>query len=144
MAALDPSPSVARSRGELLRAPLLLGAAGLGVVAALHLRDPHQAGSWGGCPFLALTGLPCPGCGGLRAVNDLTNGDVVGAISSNVLAVLLLATSGVLWLVWTWRRARGQDAPLLRMNLTAGLVLLGLFVAFGAFRWTPWGAWLAP
>ena len=31
--------------------------------------------SWGLCPSAAL-GFSCPGCGGLRAVNDLTHGDV--------------------------------------------------------------------
>ena len=41
-------------------------------------------------PILAITGRPCPGCGGLRAVNDLTNGDVAGALSSNLMAVALV------------------------------------------------------
>lgn len=133
-----------RSRAQLLRGPLALGVAGVAVVGALHLRDPHSSGSWGYCPFLALTGLPCPGCGGLRAVNDLTNGDVVGAMSSNLVAVLLLGSAVVVWGVWTVRRARGQAAPLLNLSLRGGLVLLAAFLVFGAFRWTPWGAWLAP
>ena len=77
-------------------------------------------------------------------MNDLTNGDVVGAVSSNVMAVLLLAAAVVVWGVWTVRRARGQDAAALSVGLRGGLVLLAVFVAFGAFRWTPWGAWLAP
>ncbi len=141
MTALRAEP---RDRAQLLRAPLVLGVAGVAVVGALHLRDPHSSGSWGYCPFLYLTGLPCPGCGGLRAVNDLTNGDVVGAVSSNVMAVLLLAAAVVVWGVWTVRRARGQDAAALSVGLRGGLVLLAVFVAFGAFRWTPWGAWLAP
>ena len=49
-----------------------------GAAVLLHLRDPHEQGSYGFCPFLALTGHPCPGLRGLRAVNDLTHGDVVG------------------------------------------------------------------
>ena len=43
---------------------------------ALRLRDPHDSGSWGYCPWKLLTGLDCPGCGALRAVNDLTHGDL--------------------------------------------------------------------
>ena len=54
---------------------------------SLHLRDPHASGSWGYCP-ISLLGLYCPGCGGLRAVNDLTHGDVIGAVSSNALLIL--------------------------------------------------------
>ena len=35
----------------------------------------------------AAVGIWCPACGGLRAVNDLTNGDVLGAASSNLVFV---------------------------------------------------------
>ena len=66
----------------------LVTAAVVGAAAvALHFRDPHSSGSWGICPLFAATGIYCPGCGGLRAVNDLTNADVVAAASSNLLFV---------------------------------------------------------
>ena len=32
------------------------------------------------CPFLAITGWYCPGCGSLRAVHDLLHGDLAGAV----------------------------------------------------------------
>ena len=58
-----------RTRGaRSLRDPVLVGAVGLGAVTLLHLHDPHSSGAYGFCPFLLVTGLPCPGCGGLRAV----------------------------------------------------------------------------
>jgi len=138
------SVSVHRSRPDLLRAPLLIGAAGASAAAVVHLRDPHDAGSYGYCPFLVLTGHPCPGCGGLRAVNDLTHGDVVGAVSSNVLVVALLGVVGTLWLIWTIRRLRGEDRPMIRMSERSGVLLLAVVVAFGVVRNTPWGSWLAP
>ena len=79
-AAADARPGVRRpTRCDRLRGPLLTGGLVAGLTLALHFRDPHASGSWGFCPWLALTGHYCPGCGGLRAVNDLTNGDVVGA-----------------------------------------------------------------
>ena len=76
------------SRTASLRAPGLVGAGGVALAAALLLRDPDQPGAWPRCPFLALTGVPCPGCGGLRALHDLLTGDVVAALSSNAWAVL--------------------------------------------------------
>lgn len=132
------------SRSELLRAPMLVGAAGIGALTLLHFHDPHQSGSYGYCPFLLLTGQPCPGCGGLRAMNDLTNGDVVGALSSNAMAVVLLVVMSVAGVVWFYQRLRGRPVPLLagKSPVLWGLVIA--FVLFGAFRWTPWGVWLRP
>ena len=54
-------------------------------------------GAWGFCPWLVLTGTYCPGCGGLRAVNDLTNGDVRAAFASNALFVALVPAIAVMW-----------------------------------------------
>jgi hypothetical protein len=133
-----------RSTTELFRAPAVLGMAGAGALVVLHLRDPHESGSYGFCPFLAVTGHPCPGCGGLRAVNELTHGDIMGALSSNLLAVGLLALLTVAWAAWVVRRARGSDdrMPVVR-DRTLVLVLV-VALAFGVLRNTPWGAWLAP
>jgi hypothetical protein len=135
----------AMSRAALVRDPILIGVAGASTVAALHFHDPHLRGSWGFCPFLLLTGHPCPGCGGLRAVNDLTNGDIVGAVSSNAFAVGLVAALGVAWVVWFVRRWRG-DTQARWFTLSPPVVtgLLVVMVVFGVFRLTPWGAWLRP
>ncbi|WP_332663638.1 DUF2752 domain-containing protein [Aeromicrobium sp.] len=127
-----------------LRAPALVGAAGLGAAVLLHFHDPHDSGSYGYCPFLQLTGKPCPGCGGLRAVNNLTRGDVIGAISSNVLAVALVAVLAVAWVLWVARRLRGRVDPMMVLNLKAGYAMIGVLVVFGILRNTPWGSWLAP
>lgn len=127
-----------------LRAPALVGAAGLGAAVLLHFHDPHDSGSYGYCPFLQLTGKPCPGCGGLRAVNNLSRGDVVGAISSNVLAVALVAVLAVAWVLWVARRLRGKVDPMMVLNLKAGYAMIGVLVVFGILRNTPWGSWLAP
>jgi hypothetical protein len=132
-------------RAALVRDPALFGLGGAAAVAALHFRDPHVSGSWGYCPFLLLTGLPCPGCGGLRAVNDLTNGDVVGALSSNAFAVALVAVVSACWVVWLVRRACGNaSAQWLTLTMPTTTTLLVVMAVFGVFRWTPWGAWLRP
>ena len=133
-----------RSKTELFRAPAVVGMAGAGALVVLHLRDPHESGSYGFCPFLAVTGHPCPGCGGLRAVNELTHGDMVSALSSNLLAVGLLALLAVAWAAWVVRRARGSDDRMLVIRDRTLVLVLVVVLAFGVLRNTPWSAWLAP
>ncbi len=111
---------------------------------ALRLRDPHVEGSWGVCPSAAL-GLTCPGCGGLRAVHDLTGLDLAGAASSNlalVVATPVLLLALVAWGVARWR-ARPWPRPPDAVLLGAALVLGALLVAFTVARNLP-GSWLAP
>lgn len=116
-------------------------AAALGLaVAALHLRDPHQRGSWGLCPFKALTGWDCPGCGGLRAVNDLSNGELSSAWHSNALVVSLVPVAVLLWLGWVVVATTGRRPRLSLAVRRVPLVLLpAAAIAFAVFRNTPWG-----
>ena len=62
----------ATSTGGLpaVRAPV--GAAGLALAATAYvgLVDPNESGHYPTCPFLALTGRFCPGCGSLRAARN--------------------------------------------------------------------------
>jgi hypothetical protein len=113
--------------------------------AALHVRDPHQHGSWGLCPLYAATGIYCPGCGGLRAVNDLTDGHLGAALSSNLLVTLLIPVGVVLLAVWALDRWQGRNRqlPWRRLRpLVVGLVTVMLL--FAVARNTGPGAWLAP
>ncbi|MEO6605050.1 MAG: DUF2752 domain-containing protein, partial [Aeromicrobium sp.] len=132
------------TRRTSLRDPAIAGAVGMGAFALLHFHDPHESGSYGFCPFLELTGRPCPGCGGLRAINNLTRGDFVAAVSSNVLAVALFAVLSVAWVLWVARRARGQSGPMIVLTAKAGVVVLVAFAVFGIVRNLPFGSWLMP
>jgi hypothetical protein len=136
--------AVERTRSRLLRDPVVAGVAGVAAVTLLHVRDPHVDGAYGSCPFLELTGLPCPGCGGLRAVSTLTHGDVMGALSSNALAVALVAVLALAWATWVVKRARGTNARMLVLSDRALVLVLVVALAFGVARNTPWGAGLAP
>lgn len=127
-----------------MRTPLIAGAAGLATFTLLRVRDPHVDGAYGFCPFLLLTGQPCPGCGGLRAVNLLTRGEVVAAVSSNLFAVGLVLIAVVSWAVWLGRRARGIPTRYLTWSARTVTVLGVIAAVFGLARLTPWGAWLAP
>lgn len=134
------------SRSDRMRGPLVTAGLLGGLTLALHLRDPHGPGSWGFCPWTALTGLYCPGCGGLRAVNDLTNGDLVGAASSNLVFVALVPVLAFLWLRWAGRSWTG--APENERGVQHPGVWIAFFavvmVVFAVMRNLPAGNWLAP
>lgn len=139
-----PGSAVTPARRQRLVAPVLTIGALTAATVALHVRDPHAEGSWGICPTAAM-GFACPGCGGLRAVNDLTNGDLLAAASSNLAFVVLLPflLAGLaVWVVARWRGRRVVvPMRIVRPVAWAGLVLL---VAFSVLRNLPAGSWLAP
>lgn len=57
-----------------------LGLAALvGVLLVLHFFPPGQYPIYPVCPLKQNTGLDCPGCGGLRAMHQLTNGNIAAA-----------------------------------------------------------------
>ena len=41
-----------------------------------------------GCPFKTITGIPCPGCGGIRATKCLLNGEIQNALYINPLSCI--------------------------------------------------------
>jgi hypothetical protein len=126
-----------------IRVPLATTFGGLAALTALHFHDPHQSGSWGFCPFLTVTGQPCPLCGGLRAMNDLTRGQVGAALLSNAAAVFILCAGSVLIVRWLIRRARGDSsAVLLTTPRIPTAIFAVLMIVFTVYRWTPWGHWL--
>ncbi len=138
------APAPAPSRWDRMRAPLVtIGGLGLATLA-LHLRDPHVGGSWGVCPSAAM-GFWCPGCGGLRAVNDLTHGEVVSAASSNLLLVVLMPFAVLALVVWALDRWQGRTRRLpRRLVVVGGWALLGAAGLFMLLRNTPAAPWLAP
>ncbi len=132
------------TRWPAIRTPIVVAGAGLAAVSLLHLHDPHNTGAYGFCPFHVLTGLWCPGCGGLRAVNDLTNGDVVGSLSSNVFILPLLVVLVGAWILWVRKRWRGGGGRMIVLHKPSAVAILVLLAAFAILRNTPWGSWFAP
>ncbi len=81
------------------------------------------------CPFLALTGHPCPFCGGTRSFASMWQGDVVAAFRYHPLGPLLFAGTMVATLVTaalliSGRSLRVNLAVENRLYLAAGIAFL--------------------
>ena len=87
-----------------------------------------------------MTGWNCPGCGGLRAVNDLTHGQIDAAVHSNLLFVGLLPLVLIGWGLWVRRRWASTEPMLSARSLRfLGYVLAAMALGFAVIRNTPWG-----
>jgi hypothetical protein len=126
------------------RGPVVVASAGLAAAAVLYLRDPHRPGSYGFCPFHVLTGLWCPGCGGLRATHDLLHGDVWASLTSNVFVAPLVVVLVVALARWTVQRYRGGDGRMIVVRPATSAILVSALAVFTVLRNTPWGSGLAP
>ena len=126
-------------------APVATAAALTAFAAYTYVRSPFQAGAFPTCVFHAGTGLYCPGCGGLRAVNSLLHGHLVEALSLNPLAILAVIPVTIVAIVW-WFGAKagwGWKAP--RVSATAMWAAGAVVLVFTVLRNIPFFApYLAP
>lgn len=148
LAAADrPGGSVAPSRRSRLTGPLVAAGGVLLATGYVALVDPNQGGHYPLCPFKAITGWDCPGCGGLRAVHDLAHGNLAAALDQNALAVVvLIPVAALMWLGWVRRAWTGQERrsePSSRVRALwtrwAPYAGLALMLAFTVFRNLPVG-----
>ncbi len=140
---LRSAPAAVTSSRRRLLFPLGAGAAGLFSAGWVTAVDPNAAGHYPACPFLAITGWYCPGCGALRAVHALGHGDVMTALERNPFTVVALGYVVVAWVLWLERTARGRP----RRWLAPAWVLyslLGMILAFAVLRNVPGWTWLSP
>lgn len=133
----------ARFGSPRLLLPAAVGAAAVAATTTLAFVDPNEAGHYPTCPFLAVTGLFCPGCGTLRAVHALTHGDVATAIDLNVLTVAMLPVLLWAWVAWV-RHRMGMRARPPALTPTAGYVIAAAVPLFWIARNLPWFSALAP
>jgi len=96
------------------------------LLAVLWRADPVQVRLYPGCPFLALTHLYCPGCGGIRALHALIHGRIADAARYNVFLLLSLPLAAVV----LYRRRRGAGIrALLTIMIPWGVALVLFWVA---------------
>jgi Protein of unknown function (DUF2752) len=85
-------------------------------VGALHI--PHRPATL--CLFRAITGIPCPLCGGTTAAVRLGHGNVTGALGASPLAIALFAT----WpLLGTFRTPGWWQVPRTRWLVIAAVLV---------------------
>lgn len=139
----QPGPPVHPSRLRRLATPAGILAAVTGAFAYVGTVDPNEPGHYPVCPLLQVTGVLCPGCGGLRSAHAFVHGDLATAFSANAVAVagyFLFAAVWVLWLVRAWRGRplRIGLAPVWWWGVSA------LLLVFTVVRNLPFGTALAP
>jgi hypothetical protein len=126
-----------------LAVPAGLLAAVAGAFAYVGAVDPNEPGHYPVCPLYRLTGLYCPGCGGLRSAHAFVHGDLLTALRDNALGVAAYLGFAVLWTVWVVHSVRGR--PLRLDPRSAHLWAIGaLLLVFTAVRNLPSGGWLHP
>lgn len=114
-----------------------LGAAAVGATVLLRRIDPNVAGNpLPACPFYALTGLYCPGCGSTRCLHALVHFDLAHALAMNPLLVVLLPVLALMALNAAGLRMRVL-APLLKI-LADPRLWLWLLIGYGVLRNLPW------
>jgi Protein of unknown function (DUF2752). len=134
-----------RSRLPPWAAPATVAGGAAAVLGGLVLRDPSVAGHYPTCPFLAVTGLYCPGCGALRGLRALAGGDVgaSGRLQRPAGGGCRASWLGA-WLAWTGRRTGWWRLRALPGSAPFDRALLGAVVVFTMARNLPFGAALAP
>lgn len=123
--------------------PLGVGVAGLVAAGYVSAVDPNSPGHYPTCPFLAITGWYCPGCGALRAVHALAHGDLLTALARNPFAVVAVAYVAVTWALWLQRSVSGRPVRWLAPPWVLHAVLAGILL-FGVLRNVPGWTWLSP
>lgn len=142
--ALASAPSAAeptvdsRPRARRLLAPMATAAGVIAATGYIRFVDPNQPGHYPMCPTLALLGIDCPGCGGLRATHALASGDLAAAIDHNALFVALVPLLIGLWAVWMYRAWTGvtpaRTPARERVSRAAPMVILVIAMAFAVVR----------
>lgn len=142
--AIEPSTTVRAPMPRGLK--ITLAGATVAGCAYLALVDPNPKGAlYPGCPFRALTGFDCPGCGITRALHALLTGNPLRAFDHNALVMTIVVITAV-WLAVNAVRRRMARPPL-RVELTTRMAwgLGAVVVAFWLLRNLPWSpfTWLA-
>ena len=132
--------------GARLAAPAAVAALAAASCTLLIVADPNEPGFYPTCPFLALTGRWCPGCGSLRGMRALLQGDIAAAAGLNILLLVALPFVVYRWLAWAFPSVRGRRLPALDPPAWGSWMIAAVVVVFWVARNLPWAPFvvLAP
>jgi len=111
--------------------------AGAAAVAALFFLDPAHGGIYPPCPFRALTGYLCPGCGTLRGLHQLLHGHFAAAFRLNPLSMSTLPFVGYATARSLLEAVTGRPLPRDFIRPFVIWALLAAILAFWVLRNTP-------
>ncbi len=102
--------------------------------ALLYMLEPGKSAFLPGCPFRALTGFTCPGCGTTRGLHLLLHGNLAAAFQLNPL--LILALPFLLYALLNYTNTVLRGKPINRNTLPASYIwaLFGFVIFFWVFR----------
>jgi hypothetical protein len=147
-----PTPAAVRPQRpapapEPLVKRLLMPLGSLAVVGAafgyVGLVNPNHPGHYPVCPLLALTGIYCPGCGGLRSAYAVAHGHFGAALSDNALAVIGYGVFAVVMAGWLIRAVQGRPTQL-ALRPAYWWAIGAVILVFTVVRNLPMGSALAP
>lgn len=124
---------------RLIKAGIFVTIAGIALIALYRL-----FGFGIPCPFHAVTGLYCPGCGAMRAVVALSQLQFYQALRYNALLVAALPVLAVLGVQEIIAYLRGKPTKQGRGTIVLIIIFAVLTVAFTILRNLPQFAFLAP
>lgn len=134
-----PSGEVAATADPRVRTAMgpwiaVVALAGLAVLALLWHFEPRGQFFFPRCTFLQVTGLQCPGCGGLRATHALLHGDVASAWRLNALWVAALPLGAWSAASLALERWTGRQVPHPLGWRRAWIAIVVAILGFGVLR----------
>ena len=116
---------------------LAMALAAATVLAVLISFNPASSSVFPPCPFHALTGLYCPGCGSLRALHQLLHGHPLEALGLNPLMVMSLPILGYALASEAVLATVGRRLPGVRLPASWIWILLGAIILYWILRNIP-------
>ena len=126
-------PTDAISRGSAAAGVVSIAAASFGV----WFFNPASAGFFPQCPFHALTGMNCPGCGLTRGFHALFHGDVLSALHYNAMLPLYAFIFGYLFISLMLIAVRGRGLSWKIFSSSATWIFFVAVIVFTIVRNLP-------
>ena len=123
-------------RGQNSLVWVSLAGVGLGLLVLFYF-EPGKYRFYPFCPLHELTGLNCPACGSLRALHQLSHGNILAAFHFNPLLVVSLPLLGIVLARNLSTRITGSPSWSIEQRPLLWWLILGVVCAFGILRNLP-------